>query len=114
MIVSAVTGGVSRPGFYALPRDALVADVITAAGGLQNNASLARAFIERGHEELWSPDSLQVAMRERRTIGALDLQAGDAIVVPIVQPPTPGQTAQLLIYALQIPISFYALYQLVK
>ena len=110
----AVTGGVVRAGFYALPRDALVADAITAAGGLAVGSSLAKAFVQRGHEELWSPDSLQVAMRERRTIGALDLQAGDAIVVPVIAPPNPGQTAQLLIYALQIPISFYALYQLVK
>ncbi|HXY69160.1 MAG TPA: polysaccharide biosynthesis/export family protein [Gemmatimonadales bacterium] len=110
----AITGGVVRAGFYALPRDALLEDAITAAGGLAVGASLAKAYVERGSAQLWPPDSVQVALRERRTIAVLDLQAGDRVVVPIVAPPNPGQTAQMLIYAAQLPIAFYALYQLVK
>jgi protein involved in polysaccharide export with SLBB domain len=110
----AVTGGVVRAGFYALPRDALVDDAITAAGGLGGGASLAKAYIERGRDQLWPPDSLQVVLRERRTIGELDLQAGDRIVVPVIAAADPTRTAQALSYIFQLPLSIYALYQLVK
>lgn len=110
----AVTGGVVRAGFFALPRDALVDDAITAAGGLSGGASLARAYIERGRDQIWPPDSLQVVLRERRTIGQLDLQAGDRIVVPVIAAADPTRTAQALSYIFQLPLSIYALYQLVK
>ena len=110
----AVTGGVAKQGFYALPKDALIEDAISAAGGLAIGANLAGTRVERGKDVLWPSDSVQLIVRQRRTIAQLGLRPGDRIVVPIIVPPNPGQTAQLLIYALQIPLSFYAFYQLVK
>jgi protein involved in polysaccharide export with SLBB domain len=110
----AVIGGVGRPGFYALPPEALVDDAIGAAGGLAPEAHLAGAYVERGRDRLWSTDSLQVAMRQRRTIAALGLQPGDRIVVPIEAPPDPARTAQALTYLLSVPLSLYTLVQLLK
>ena len=109
-----VLGGVARPGFYALPSGALVDDAISAAGGLGPEGRLAEAYIERGGARLWQADSLQLAMRQRRTIRDLGLQAGDRIVVPIVAPSDPARTVQTITYLLSLPLSLYTLVQLLK
>ena len=107
-----VMGGVGRPGFYALPREALVDDAITAAGGLSPDGRLARAYIERGGAKLWDSDSLQMAMRELRTVGDLGLQPGDAIVIPTQLPSDPQRTVLVLSYLLSLPVTFYTLLHL--
>ena len=108
----AVLGGVARPGFIALPSNALVDDAITTAGGLAPDGQLAEAYVERGRQPLWSADSLQVAMRERRTIGDLGLQSGDRIVVPTALPRDASRTVQTISYLVTIPLSLYALLKL--
>jgi protein involved in polysaccharide export with SLBB domain len=110
----AVMGGVGRPGFYALPNDALVPDAISAAGGLAAEARLAQAYVERGKEQLWGPDSLQVAMREGRTLGDLGLQAGDRIVVPVGIPSDPYRTVQTVSYLLSLPLTLYTIVRLLQ
>lgn len=110
----AVTDGVVRPGYYALPPDALVADAITAAGGLVPYAELSQAYVERGNERLWQSDSLQAAMRTGRTLGELGLQAGDRLVIPLGQAKDPLRQAQLISYLVGLPVSIYAIVQLFK
>ena len=101
----AVMGGVGRPGFYALSPDALVDDAITYAGGLAPGAELKQAYVERGGERLWEPDSLQVAMRELRTITDLGLRAGDRIIVPVSQPTNVLQSLQGFSYFFSLALS---------
>jgi len=110
----AVIGGVARPGYYALPNDALVPDAISAAGGLASDARLTDIYVERGRGRLWEPDSLQVAMREGRTLADLRLQSGDRFVIPRAAPKDVESTFRLITYALSLPLSLYALLQLVK
>ena len=109
-----VLGGVARPGFYALPREALLDDLISAAGGLNGEAQLVEAYVERGHDRIWGKDSLQLAMRQRRTIGDLGLQAGDRLFVPVATPSDPARSAQAISYLLSLPLSLYTLLQLLK
>lgn len=108
----AVLGGVVRPGFFALPSDALLDDAIGAAGGLAQQGMLAGAYIERGSSQVWDSDSLQAAIRSRRTIRSLGLVAGDRIVVPTTVPQDPLRTVQTISYLVSVPLSIYALVKL--
>lgn len=112
----AVMGGVGRPGYYALPSDALVPDAISAAGGLAPDARLTEIYVERGLGRVWQPESLQVAMREGRTIDDLGLQAGDRIVVPLPAALSRNPTAflQFLPYLISLPLTLVSLVQLLK
>jgi protein involved in polysaccharide export with SLBB domain len=109
-----VVGGVVRPGFYALPADALVEDAIAAAGGLAPDAKLTGARVDRGNAPLVRPDSLQTAIQRRFTIGDLRLQDGDRFTVPVVVRRDSEATVRTLSYLLSIPLSLYTVVQLIR
>jgi len=112
----AVMGGVARPGYYALPNDALLPDAISAAGGLAPDALLNGIYVERGLSRVWEPDSLQVAMRNGRTIADLGLQSGDRIVVPVPAELSRNPMAflQFLPYLVSLPLTLVSLVQVLK
>ena len=105
----AVLGGVARAGFYALPSDALIADVIGATGGVSPEAQLNKVYVERGRERLYPADSILVAMRTARTIGDLGLEDGDRLVVPVSAPGATFQTVQSLSYLFSLGLSLFTL-----
>jgi protein involved in polysaccharide export with SLBB domain len=78
----AVLGEVGRPGFYAVPADAALADALMAAGGPTRDSKLADLRVEREASPLWSNDSLQRAMAQGMTVDQLGLRSGDRIIVP--------------------------------
>jgi hypothetical protein len=77
----AVLGQVGRPGFYALPADALLSDVIMIAGGPGANADLAKSTIRRDGEEVFHDRDVSIALSNGMTLDQLDLRAGDEIVI---------------------------------
>ena len=82
LIRISVQGSVGRPGFYVLPADLLVGDVIMTAGGPTADADLSRLRVERGEDVLLEGQFLQAATVEGRSLDQLNLRAGDALVVP--------------------------------
>ncbi len=78
----AVLGSVDAPGFYLLPSEVLLTDVLMLAGGPTGSAKLTAIRIERGDSRIWEGDPLQDAIIEGRTLDQLNLRAGDRIFVP--------------------------------
>lgn len=77
-----VIGGVVRPGYYLVPADTPLPDVLMLAGGPNPQGNLQDVRIDRGKERLWSGEPLRSATSSGRTIDQLNLRAGDEIVVP--------------------------------
>ena len=81
LIRVSVAGAVGQPGFYALPTDLRLSDVVTLAGGPTGGADPGRMRVERGTDELWSLEELLAPVAEGRTVDDLGLQPGDRIIV---------------------------------
>lgn len=82
LIRLSIQGSVGRPGFYVVPADLLLGDVIMAAGGPSSNADLTGLQIVRGNEVFLDGAALHEATVEGRSLDQLNLRAGDALVVP--------------------------------
>ena len=105
----AVLGGVTKAGFYSLPKDALVADALSAAGGIAPTARLTDIYVERGRDRILGVDSIQAAMRDGRTIGDLRLIDGDRIVVPVKAEANALATVQVLSYVMSLSLTVLSL-----
>lgn len=112
LIALSVLGRVGRPGFITVPSGIPLTQVITTfAGGPAADANIAGVTISRDGKVIWSPEALQRAMTEGKTLDQLGIQAGDRVDVP------GGSTnayslVQTLSYALGIPLSLYAVIKL--
>ncbi|HEX6938535.1 MAG TPA: SLBB domain-containing protein [Longimicrobiales bacterium] len=82
LISITVTGQVGRPGFYELPAESRLNDVLMAAGGPIREARLEGIRVERDGVRILEGEALQQALMEGRTLDQLNLRAGDRIVVP--------------------------------
>jgi protein involved in polysaccharide export with SLBB domain len=81
MIRIAVTGAVGQPGFYAVPSQLLVTDVLAQAGQVTGEADIGKIRIERGSRTVWDNEALGPEIIEGRTLDQLGVRAGDRIVV---------------------------------
>ncbi|HEX8358646.1 MAG TPA: SLBB domain-containing protein [Longimicrobium sp.] len=77
----AVEGAVGRPGFYEVPADARVTDVLMESGGLTTSADMRRVQIQRLGTETWGTEAMQFALAGGWTLDQLDIHPGDRIVV---------------------------------
>jgi protein involved in polysaccharide export with SLBB domain len=77
----AVLGQVARPGYYALPADALLSDAVMGAGGPSPQADLAKSTVRRGTERLLRDRDVSVALSDGITLDQLDIRSGDEIIV---------------------------------
>jgi protein involved in polysaccharide export with SLBB domain len=82
LIRISVVGEVENPGFYVVPAEALVTDVMMIAGGPTRDAKLDDLRIERGTATVWEGSLLQEAVIQGRTLDHLNVQAGDQVLVP--------------------------------
>ncbi len=77
----AVFGEVIRPGFYHVPADVLLSDVMMIAGGPTGNADTRKTFVRRGSEELMDREATRRALLAGRSLDQLNLHGGDEIVI---------------------------------
>ena len=77
-----VLGDVGQPGFYTMPAETLLGDVLMMAGGPGGTAQLEELRIERAGQRLYEDEQVQQALREGLTLDQLNLEAGDQIFLP--------------------------------
>jgi len=82
LIRVAVAGQVGSPGYYTVPSEALVSDVLMTAGGPTGMADLRRVYVERRGSKLMEGEALQQAISEGRTLDQMNFHPGDQIYVP--------------------------------
>jgi protein involved in polysaccharide export with SLBB domain len=78
----AVLGEVLRPGFYAVPADMLVPDVLMAAGGPLPTAEVNGTRIDRGGAAWLRADSTKKSIGRGLTLSQLGVRSEDQFVVP--------------------------------
>ncbi len=76
-----VSGAVTKPGIYAIPRGSGVVEAIGLAGGPSAEASLTRATLRRTDGSV-SRINLYAALRQGKTDQNLQLREGDVLSVP--------------------------------
>jgi len=106
-----VTGEVVRPGFYAVPSELLVTDVLTQAGQVTARADLGKIRIERGNQTIWDNEALGSEIVEGRTLDQLGVRAGDRLVVGRTPPPLGSfeGTARVMFLILGLPAAVVGL-----
>ena len=78
----AVLGSVLQPGYYYVPADVVLRDVLMKAGGPLGAADVSKIEVRRGGEVIWKPADVRVALADGLSIDGLHLRAGDELVVP--------------------------------
>jgi protein involved in polysaccharide export with SLBB domain len=76
-----ISGPVGRPGFYEIPTDRLLSDVIMIAGGPAQQADNGKTVIKRDGREVIGKGAVAQALRNGRTLNDLGLLPGDEILV---------------------------------
>ena len=77
-----IMGAVVKRGYFVVPADMVVSDLLTVAGGPTPTARLDELQVQRGGEELWAGEPFQQAIIEGRTLDQLGFRAGDQFFVP--------------------------------
>lgn len=78
----AVLGSVMRPGYYYVPADAVLRDVLMMTGGPVANADINRTVVRRSGDVIWQETEVRVALSDGLALDALHLRAGDEVFVP--------------------------------
>ena len=76
-----VLGQVMRPGFYSVPSDILLSDVIMRAGGPTGNADLNRSTVTRDGTDIVPQDSTAAAFASGLTLDQLGVAPGDQLTI---------------------------------
>lgn len=114
LIRLSIAGEVSRPGFYLLPPQAVLSDVVTAAGGTTQNAEVEKMFVQRGDNRVYEGQALQGLMSEGKTLDDASIRPGDKFVVPTKNADGVFYTVRTISILLSIPLTIYALTQIFK
>ena len=108
----AVLGGVNSPGYYDLPADMVLSDVVMVAGGPSGDSKLDKTKVYRLDNEIYSSGDVQVQLASGVTLDRMNLQGGDQIRVGREQIGRIESIVRTVSLALGIPLAIYALTQI--
>ena len=104
----AVLGQVMRPGFYTVPSDALLSDVVMTAGGPTGTADLNRTVVKRGDVDVATKEQVASALSAGQTLDQLQVAPGDQLIVGAK--PSSSFDTILKVVGVAIPLLSLALY----
>ncbi|MHC4108767.1 MAG: hypothetical protein ACYSTY_11840 [Planctomycetota bacterium] len=79
------------------------------AGGPAADAQLEKMRVDRGDQTIWEPDQMRQAIIDGWTLGQLNVQGGDHIVVPTRGATGAEQRLRFTLLLLSIPVTLAAL-----
>ncbi len=91
-----IIGAVGQPGFFVVPPDRPMSELIMIAGGAAANAKLNDMQVYRGRALLLNKKQTRLAFNEGRTLEQLDIKSGDEFRVPVLKKITLASVIQLL------------------
>ena len=80
-----ISGGVGRPGFFSVPPDRPLTELVMVAGGPLPGAQLDRIEVTRGRTTYLRGRNAKRAVKEGRTLDELGVRSGDEVRIPIQQ-----------------------------
>ena len=104
-----IVGEVAKPGFYAVPTNAVLAATLMAAGGPTQEANLPKMRLERDGHALWKGDQLRQAIATGRTLDEIGVHPGDAFIIPKRKTGDAYDAFKLVAVLLSIPVTVYTL-----
>lgn len=81
LIRVALSGDVGHPGYYSVPSDALLSDVIMRAGGPTPNADLSKTVVRRDGREIIGKAQVNAGLTAGKTLDDMQIAPGDEILV---------------------------------
>jgi len=107
-----VVGEVARAGVHWVPSDALVTDVLTAAGGGTRDAKINEMRIERRGQPVLNERAVQDALANMATLDDVGVRPGDQLIVPSRTGSSTYEIVRTVSIILTIPLTIYALTQI--
>lgn len=104
-----VLGGVAHPGYYDVPSQSLLSEVIMGAGGVGANSRMDKTVVYRGNDEVLNSKAVNMAIADGNTLDVLNLQSGDNIQVGIERASGALTKVQLITGLLAIPIMIFTI-----
>lgn len=104
-----VLGGVAKPGYYDVPAQSLLSELVMLAGGLGQYGTMKKAAIFRGNEEVMDAKATNVAVANGSTLDLLNLQSGDNLNVGQQNPSATLSKVQIITGLLAIPIMIFTI-----
>jgi hypothetical protein len=77
-----VSGDVTNPGFYSVPIDTPISDVIMNAGGPAQSADMNKTELRRGPSVVVPRGGIQTAIQKELTMSDIGARPGDELYVP--------------------------------
>jgi protein involved in polysaccharide export with SLBB domain len=78
----AVFGSVGAPGFLSVPQESTLDDLISRAGGPVATAAVQKITVTRDKKVILDMSEVMSAVAQGRTLSALGIEDGDAVMVP--------------------------------
>jgi protein involved in polysaccharide export with SLBB domain len=100
----AVFGAVARPGFYTIPLETRVDNLVMLAGGPVPNALVNGMRFQRGDTTVLDADELRGLVASGAVVGEIGLQEGDQLVIDQGRPPLQGAERTRFLFLFLSPI----------